>query len=42
MIATADAITYRLTSEPVNGEPWVRDYPAGTIVIRVLRIRQSV
>lgn len=42
VIATPDAITYRITSEPVNGEPWVRDYPAGTIVIRVLRIRQSV
>jgi len=42
VIATPDGITYRLTSESVNGEPWVRDYPAGTIVIRVLRIRPGV
>lgn len=42
VIATPDAMTYRLTSEPVNGEPWVLDYPTGTVVIRILRIRPSV
>jgi hypothetical protein len=40
-IATPDAFTYRLTSEPVDGEPWVRNYPAGTVSIRILRIRPS-